>query len=54
MRNLPHRNFIPVLRNDGLEWVATLGTDPVSSIVGRGETPMGALMDFDKKWYGAE
>lgn len=54
--NMPHRVYQPILNHDGLEWVATWGLNDSGKplLVGRGDCPGAALLDFDFKWTGAE
>lgn len=45
------------LSNDGLQWVVRLqvdSLDPRSDLVGVGDSPEKACVDFDYKWYGIE
>ena len=51
---LPHNRYGPALTHDGLEWVASFGHDQEGKplIVGRGDSPNAALMDFSNKWFG--
>lgn len=53
-QNMPHRTYVPILRHDGLEWVATWGQDTSGNpmLVGRGPNPAAALLDYDYKWLG--
>jgi len=52
---MPHVIYGPALSFDGLEWVATFGYDPEGKplLVGRGDSPNSALMDFNEKWMGS-
>jgi len=54
MSTLPHRQYGPHLRNDGLEWVATFGEDPNSRVCGTGDSPSAALVAFDSAWLGLD
>ena len=64
---LPSRTFVPTVRHDGHEYLATYGwsvdddsddsDDKFKSkskylIVGRGDCPHEAVKNFDQKWYG--
>jgi hypothetical protein len=53
---LPHRVYGASLKHDGLEWICCFGYDETGNpvLVGRGDTPSRALIDFDHKWYGLE
>lgn len=45
------------LSNDGLQWVVRLqmdSLDPRSDLVGTGDSPEKACIDFDYKWYGVD
>lgn len=48
----PHRVYNPRLTHDGIEWVCVWGSDPESQLVGRGNSPGVALMNFDLAWFG--
>jgi hypothetical protein len=47
----PHRQYAVILKHDGLEWVASYGTESWA-LIGRGPNPGKALADFDNKWSG--
>ena len=50
---LPHTYLGVTLKHDGASWVAVFGYGD-SLLVGRGESPMVALMDFDSQWLGTK
>lgn len=52
MLNLPHRTYIPTLSHDGLQWVAVAQFGDGSKLVGRGDCPNAALMDYGSQWLG--
>ena len=51
---MPHNIYNPVLNHDGLEWTASFGLDENNQplLVGRGDCPATALIDFSNKWLG--
>ena len=51
---LPHRLYGVSLTNDGLQWIAKLEVSEGVLVVGSGECPSQALMDFDKQWLGTK
>lgn len=52
----PCRLYYPLLKFDGLEWVAIYDPNGEAgmALVGRGDSPEKALLDFDRQWYGTE
>ncbi len=52
----PSRTHHCALSHDGLQWVLRLVTsdNSRSELVGVGDTPEKATLDFDYKWYGIE
>jgi len=52
LRTAPHRNYPPTLKHDGLEWVAIATFSDGSQLVGRGNCPSLALVDYDLQWLG--
>jgi len=52
MLNLPHRALPIKIYNDGLVWVAKYECVEGEPVVGRGESPQLALIDFDHHWLG--
>ena len=52
MLNLPHRTYVPMLSHDGLQWVAIAEFASGDKLVGRGDCPNAALMDFSNQWLG--
>jgi len=55
-QNRPHRTYAPVLKHDGLEWIATFGYDDSGepALVARGSSPSEALTNFDFLWLGMD
>lgn len=51
---LPHRTYGVSLSNDGVSWIAKMQLDEGSVLVGRGDNPQAALMDFDEQWLGTK
>ena len=51
---LPHRVYTPSMTHDGLHWVAVAKFADDSQLVGRGDSPSEALMDYDLQWLGAK
>lgn len=49
---MPHRVYGPHLHHDGIQWVAEIEFAEGESIVGRGNCPSAALLDFDNQWLG--
>lgn len=50
---MPHTYLGVTLKHDGASWVAVYGYgEPV--LVGRGDSPFAALMDFDSQWLGTK
>lgn len=52
----PSRNYPVTLKNDGMQWVCRMvcGDDPRSDLIGKGDHPEAALVDFDLNWYGIQ
>lgn len=50
--NLPHRCYPPMMSHDGLEWVAVAEFHNGSKLVGRGQCPQDALIDYSNQWLG--
>jgi hypothetical protein len=52
----PSRNYPVTLKHDGMQWVCRMvcGDDPRSDLIGKGDAPEGALVDFDLNWYGIQ
>lgn len=50
----PSRNYPITLKNDGVQWVCRLvcGDDPRADLIGKGDHPESALVNFDLNWYG--
>ena len=44
--------FKPKIMQDGNAWIALLGDDLVTGVVGCGNTPAEAMVDFDRVFYG--
>jgi hypothetical protein len=54
-KNLPHRVYGVDLYHDGASWVATAGNEGGDALlVGRGDSPVAALDDFDAQWLGVK
>lgn len=51
-QSLPHRLYPPMLYHDGVSWVAVQELANNSTIVGRGDCPQAALVDYDNQWLG--
>ncbi len=47
----PSAIYRPKLQRDGNEWVALYGDNLQIGVVGLGNTPDEAMIDFDKKWH---
>lgn len=43
--------FRPEIAKDGNAWIALLGDNLQVGVVGVGDTPEEAMLDFDKSWY---
>lgn len=52
LMNLPHRIYVPRLSHDGLQWVAVAEFHDGTRLVGRGDCPNMALMDYSNQWLG--
>jgi hypothetical protein len=52
----PSRNFPISLKHDGMQWVCRLvsGEEPRNDLVGGGECPEAAMVNFDLAWYGIQ
>ncbi len=53
----PSRNFPISLKHDGMQWVCRFVSgddDPRNDLVGGGECPEAALVNFDLQWYGIQ
>jgi len=50
----PHVLMRPTLTRDGNMYCALYGEDIASGCAGFGETPEGAMADFDRNWKGAK
>lgn len=50
---LPHMRYGCRIFYDGLEWVCMFGSGE-QAVVGRGESPREATMNFDSAWNGTE
>lgn len=46
--------FKPTITQDGNAWIAILGPDLAVGVVGVGDTPAKAMLDFDRVFYGRE
>lgn len=51
---LPHRTYVPRLSHDGICWVAVAEFSDGSKLVGRGDCPNKALMDYSNQWLGVK
>lgn len=49
---MPHQTYLPHLHHDGIQWVAEVEFAEGEAIVGRGNCPNAALIDFDNQWLG--
>ena len=49
---LPHRSLPIKIYNDGLTWIAEYKCPEGEPLVGRGDTPQLALVNFDHQWLG--
>lgn len=49
---LPHRTYSPRLSHDGIQWVAVAEFQSGDKLVGRGDSPQQALIDYDNQWLG--
>lgn len=47
---LPSTMFRPHLSQDGDKWIALYGEDLQTGVVGIGDSPCKAYMDFDRAW----
>lgn len=52
LMSLPHRIYVPRLSHDGLQWVAVAEFQDGLKLVGRGDCPNAALMDYSNQWLG--
>lgn len=52
----PSRNYPVTLKHDGMQWVCRMvcGDDPRADLIGKGDAPEAALVDFDLNWYGIQ
>lgn len=48
----PSTIYRPTLTRDGDQFIALLGPDLQTGIVGIGDTPHKAMLDFDRAFYG--
>lgn len=46
----PSRLWQPKLFQDGNAWIALYGEDIASGVVGTGDSPEAAMLDFDAAW----
>jgi hypothetical protein len=53
-RAMPHRLYTPAISHDGISWVAVAEFADGSKMVGRGECPSQALIDYDLQWLGVK
>ncbi len=49
---LPHRHYTPAMSHDGVQWVAVAKFANGDTLVGRGNCPEAALMDYSNQWLG--
>jgi len=52
MANLPHRLYGCQLGHDGASWIAKITCPDGTTLVGRGDSPITAITDFDAQWLG--
>jgi len=51
---MPHMVYGCTVFNDGISWIARLEMAEGTTLVGRGNCPQAALMDFDNQWTGVK
>lgn len=51
----PSRNVPVTVSYDGLEWICRMSNtvNPQFDLIGRGESPEQATLNFDYQWYGS-
>lgn len=53
-RLLPHLVYGASLTNDGVSWIASIKLSDDTTLVGRGDCPQKAFIDFDEQWLGTK